>query len=69
MLQKRDAPELFKLARKGELAPVYRWTVKEEKIVAGVDLGAVSNSSDADAFARSVVERKKDIGNPSTSSG
>jgi ribosomal protein RSM22 (predicted rRNA methylase) len=32
MLQKRDAPELFRAARKGNLAPVYRWTLAGGKI-------------------------------------
>jgi ribosomal protein RSM22 (predicted rRNA methylase) len=38
MLQKRDAPELFKAMKKGTLAPVYRWTLNEGKIVAGEEL-------------------------------
>jgi ribosomal protein RSM22 (predicted rRNA methylase) len=38
MLQKRDAPELFKAMRKGTLAPVYRWTLDDGKIVAGEEL-------------------------------
>jgi hypothetical protein len=39
MLQKRDAPELFRAARKGELAPVYRWTMEGGKIVGGEPVG------------------------------
>jgi ribosomal protein RSM22 (predicted rRNA methylase) len=35
VLQKRDAPELFRAIRKGTLEPVYRWTVEEGKIVGG----------------------------------
>lgn len=40
MLQKRDAPALFKAMQKGRLVPVYRWTVTDGKIVAGEELGA-----------------------------
>jgi len=38
MLQKRDAPELFRALKKGALAPVYRWTIEGGKIVAGEEL-------------------------------
>jgi SAM-dependent methyltransferase len=38
VLQKRDAPELFKTMRKGTFAPVYRWTLADGKIVAGEEL-------------------------------
>jgi len=40
MLQKRDAPDLFKAAHKGRLGPVYRWTIDDGKIVAGEELPA-----------------------------
>jgi len=40
MLQKRDAPELFRAARKGQLAPVYRWTRNGEKIIDGEPLAS-----------------------------
>ena len=33
VLQKRDAPELFKELRKGESLPLHRWRVEEGKIV------------------------------------
>lgn len=39
MLQKRDAPGLFKAMQKGRLAPVYRWTLAGGKIVAGEEYG------------------------------
>jgi ribosomal protein RSM22 (predicted rRNA methylase) len=35
MLQKRDAPQLFKAAQKGRLAPVWRWALADKKIVGG----------------------------------
>jgi ribosomal protein RSM22 (predicted rRNA methylase) len=35
VLQKRDCPELFRAARKEQLAPVYRWKLADGKIVAG----------------------------------
>jgi hypothetical protein len=35
MLQKRDAPQLYKAALKKGLAPVYRWTIADKKIVDG----------------------------------
>ncbi|MDQ3624333.1 MAG: small ribosomal subunit Rsm22 family protein [Verrucomicrobiota bacterium] len=35
MLQKRDAAELFRAFRKGEAAPVQRWTFRNGKIVSG----------------------------------
>jgi ribosomal protein RSM22 (predicted rRNA methylase) len=38
MLQKRDAPGLFRAAHKGKLAPVYRWTLSDGKIVGGDEL-------------------------------
>lgn len=38
VLQKRDAPELLRAVRKSALAPVYRWTLAEGKIVAGEEL-------------------------------
>jgi len=38
MLQKRDAPELFRALKKGALAPVYRWTIEEGKITGGEEL-------------------------------
>ena len=41
MLQKRDAPELFRAARKGQLAPVYRWTRAAGKIIDGEPLAVV----------------------------
>jgi ribosomal protein RSM22 (predicted rRNA methylase) len=40
VLQKRDAPELFRAARKGTLAPVYRWERKGGKIVGGEAVGS-----------------------------
>jgi ribosomal protein RSM22 (predicted rRNA methylase) len=40
ILQKRDAPELFKAAGKGKLASVYRWTTKGEKILTGEPLAS-----------------------------
>lgn len=39
VLQKRDAPVLFRTARKGRLAPVYRWKLESGKIVGGEDIG------------------------------
>jgi ribosomal protein RSM22 (predicted rRNA methylase) len=42
MLQKRDAPELFRAARKGGLGPVYRWALEEGKIVGGEVVGSGS---------------------------
>ncbi len=38
VLQKRDAPELFRALKKGALAPVYRWTLADGKIVGGDEL-------------------------------
>jgi ribosomal protein RSM22 (predicted rRNA methylase) len=38
VLQKRDAPELFKAARKGQLRPIYRWQMEGGKIVGGEPL-------------------------------
>jgi ribosomal protein RSM22 (predicted rRNA methylase) len=38
VLQKRDAPELFRAVRKGELAPVYRWTLDNGKILRGDEM-------------------------------
>ena len=35
VLQKRDAPELFRAAKKGALSPVYRWQLEAGKIVGG----------------------------------
>jgi ribosomal protein RSM22 (predicted rRNA methylase) len=35
MMQKRDAPELFKAMKKGRLGPVYRWEMEEGRIVGG----------------------------------
>ncbi|EDY22208.1 Ribosomal small subunit Rsm22 [Chthoniobacter flavus Ellin428] len=35
VLQKRDAPNLFKAMRKGSLGPVYRWEMEGGKIVGG----------------------------------
>jgi hypothetical protein len=43
VLQKRDAPEIFRAIRKGTLEPVYRWTLEEGKIVAG-DPGVAAGS-------------------------
>jgi len=40
VLQKRDAPELFRAARKGELAPLFRWTRDGGKIIAGQPLAS-----------------------------
>jgi ribosomal protein RSM22 (predicted rRNA methylase) len=34
MVQKRDAPDLFRAIRKGTLAPVYRWEMADGRIVA-----------------------------------
>ncbi|HEY3899783.1 MAG TPA: small ribosomal subunit Rsm22 family protein [Chthoniobacter sp.] len=39
VLQKRDAPELFRAARKEQLAPVYRWRLDKNRIVEGTPLG------------------------------
>jgi len=36
MLQKRDAPDLYKELRKGEGLPLYRWRVEGGRIVEGV---------------------------------
>jgi hypothetical protein len=38
MMQKRDAPELFRVLKKKALAPVYRWSLQEGKIVGGEEL-------------------------------
>jgi len=38
MLQKRDAPGLFKAAHKGRLGPVCRWTLDDGRIVGGEPL-------------------------------
>jgi hypothetical protein len=38
MLQKRDAPELYRDLRKGPEAPIYRWTLDDGKIKAGEPL-------------------------------
>jgi hypothetical protein len=38
MMQKRDAPELFRAMKKQALAPVYRWSLQEGKIVGGEEL-------------------------------
>ena len=35
MLQKRDAPQLFRALRKGAAQPIYRWEIKGGRIVAG----------------------------------
>jgi hypothetical protein len=39
MLQKRDAPELFRALHKGTNAPVYRWKIEGGKIVGGEPFG------------------------------
>jgi ribosomal protein RSM22 (predicted rRNA methylase) len=39
VLQKRDAPELFRAVRKGELTGIHRWTLERGKIVGGEALG------------------------------
>ncbi len=38
MLQKRDAPELLREVREGGDAPVYRWSLRDGKIVGGEQL-------------------------------
>jgi len=38
VLQKRDAPELFRAARKDRLAPIYRWKLEGGKILNGETL-------------------------------
>jgi len=38
VMQKRDAPELFRTLKKGALAPVYRWTLTDGKITGGEEL-------------------------------
>jgi ribosomal protein RSM22 (predicted rRNA methylase) len=43
MLQKRDAPELFRAARKGGLAPVYRWRMERGRIIGGEPGGGVGS--------------------------
>ena len=40
VLQKRDAPELFRAARKEALAPVYRWRLADGKIIDGEPLAS-----------------------------
>jgi hypothetical protein len=42
MLQKRDAPELFKQLRRPAAAMVYRWTIADERIVAGTLLSRLT---------------------------
>lgn len=42
MLQKRDAPELFKQLRRPEAAMVYRWTIADERIVGGTLLSRLT---------------------------
>lgn len=39
MLQKRDAPRLFRDLRRGESGPIYRWTLQGGKIAAGDVVG------------------------------
>jgi ribosomal protein RSM22 (predicted rRNA methylase) len=39
VLQKRDAPELFRTLRRGKAGTVYRWTLRDGKIAAGTLLG------------------------------
>jgi len=39
VLQKRDAPELFRNIRRGKAGTVYRWTLRDGKISAGTVLG------------------------------
>ena len=42
MLQKRDAPELFRDLHKGTNAPVYRWKTADGKIIGGEPFGRES---------------------------
>jgi len=35
MLQKRDAPELYRGLRKGRPVPIYRWMLESDKIKGG----------------------------------
>jgi len=44
MLQKRDAPDLFRKFRRPEGAMVYRWTIAEERIVGGEPLSRLTRS-------------------------
>jgi hypothetical protein len=46
MLQKRDAPALFKAAGKGKLARVYRWAINDGKIIAGEPLDKAGQAAD-----------------------
>ncbi len=39
MLQKRDAPELFRALHKGSNAPAYRWKIEDGKIIGGEPFG------------------------------
>jgi len=42
VLQKRDAPALFRALRKGAGTPIYRWSMEREKIVGGEALGSAA---------------------------
>ena len=42
VLQKRDAPELFREVRSAEVLPLYRWVEKDGRIVGGGGLGATT---------------------------
>jgi len=44
MLQKRDAPGLFKQFRRPEGALIYRWTIADERIVGGEQLSRLTRS-------------------------
>lgn len=46
VLQKRDAPALFKAARKGSLGPVYRWEIEDGKITDGEELRVASGQGE-----------------------
>jgi ribosomal protein RSM22 (predicted rRNA methylase) len=47
VLQKRDCPELFRAARKGQLAPLYRWRLEKGRIVEGTPLELTRRQSES----------------------
>jgi ribosomal protein RSM22 (predicted rRNA methylase) len=48
MLQKRDAPSLFRELRKGTETPIYRWRMEAGKIVGGDHIGARIDPASSD---------------------
>jgi hypothetical protein len=46
VLQKRDAPELFKEVRSGETLPLYAWTEKEGRIVGARGLRSAAEAEE-----------------------